>query len=253
MIQSKFKNLLVSGCSFTHNNCEGHFAWPNILSVWTGMNTVNLAIPGAGNSHIANSVLLYLEKEKPSPADTLVLIMWSGVERIDWITDKAQSNFGDQYSYEYFYDDYTELTVGGAWWSQSPTTHLKKTLVEYSKYQSDQSLALASWLEIKKLETYLGCKGYTFYFTSFLDIFNEGDGTNTWIRFDKELEKLNLTLDKSVWLPMKSSEYLGNYIKEHNMVQDFDRFHPTMAGNESWLNTILIPKLLEQGVLTDGR
>ena len=91
--KSKFKYLVVSGCSFTHNNHqESHCVWANTLAVWTNMTINNLAIPGAGNTHIKNSVILHLEKNKPNPADTLVLVMWSGPERIDWITEIGRAH-----------------------------------------------------------------------------------------------------------------------------------------------------------------
>ena len=90
-INSRYKHLVVSGCSFTYEpmNEWYPFAWPSLLAEFTGMTIDNLAIPGAGNDHISKSLILFLEKKNYNPKDTLVLVMWSGITRIDWICDKT--------------------------------------------------------------------------------------------------------------------------------------------------------------------
>ena len=241
MTRSKYKTLLVSGCSFTHNNSEGHFAWGNDLAVWTGMDIVNLAIPGAGNTHIANSIMLYIEQHKLDPAETLVMAMWSGTARIDWIADKSLSHFKDTYPFTYDYDQYNELVVGGSWWQPKHRTHVEQTLVEYSKYQSTHSFALHSWLAMSNLTNYLTVKGFEFYYSSITD--NESN-EELWIDYEKELMNLGLNLDKSNWI----YPCIGNYCQEHNLLQD-DKFHPTMQGHEAWTRQILMPFLAEKKIL----
>ena len=90
IVNSKFKKLVVSGCSFTHNNHHDKCAWANLLADWSGMTIVNLATPGAGNEHIANSLILYLEKNKLDPSNTLVMAMWSGIDRNDLIVSRKK-------------------------------------------------------------------------------------------------------------------------------------------------------------------
>jgi hypothetical protein len=241
MTRSKYKTLLVSGCSFTHNNCEDHFAWANDLAVWTGMDIVNLAIPGAGNTHIANSIMLYIEQHQLDPAETLVMAMWSGVARIDWITDQSLSKFENSYPFAYNYDAHNELVLGGSWWQPKRRSHVEQTLVEYSKYQSTHSFALHSWLAMNNLSNYLKSHGFEHYYTAIID--NEHN-EELWVDYEQELTKLNLKLDKSNWI----SPCIGNYCQEHNMLQD-DNFHPTMQGHESWTQNILMPYLTEKNVL----
>jgi hypothetical protein len=248
---SKYKKLLVSGCSFTHNNHHTPCTWGNNLAVWAGLDIHNLGIPGAGNTHIKNSTILWLEKHRPDPADLLIIIMWSGVERVDWITDPDVSKFKTYYPFTYNYSDSTELVLGGSWWAKkSIRSQVEKLLVNYTKYQNNQSLALTSWLEMTQLTDYLKQRGYTFYYTAWQDLWLPGDGTNQWINYGVELERLNLSLDPAPWLFSDTNKYLGNWAKEHNYLSD-DNLHPSHIGHEIWCRSILIPELIKQGALNE--
>ena len=249
-MKSKFKHLVVSGCSFTHQpaTAPGAFSWANLLANWTGMEIHNLAIPGAGNEHISKSAMLYLEKNKLPAEDTLVIIMWSGINRIDWITDASLSNFSTEYSFSYQYDDYNELTLGGAWWNAKRPTPLIKTLIEYSKYQSIHSLTLQSWLAMQNLTNYLKVNKFTHYHTSFLS-YQRIVLAEDYVDFDKELTKLNLSLDKKHWLPMAAEDHYGDWSRQRKYLQP-DGFHPRFPeATEGWLKEILIPQLINKDIL----
>ena len=241
MTRSKYKTLLVSGCSFTHNNCDSHFSWGNDLATWAGMDIVNLAIPGAGNAHITNSIILYIEQHDLDPAETLVMVMWSGTARIDWIADRGLSKFKHAYPFTYDYDQHNELVLGGSWWQPKRRTHLEEALVEYSKYQSTHSFALHSWLAMNNLANYLKLQGFEYYFTS---IGNTANDEELWIDYEQELSELKLTLDKANWI----DPYIGDYCQAHNLLQD-DNFHPSMQGHEKWTREVLMPYLIEKNVL----
>jgi hypothetical protein len=248
ILESNYKNLLVSGCSFTHNNYETPCTWANSFAVWAGMSITNLAIPGAGNTHIKNSIILWLEQNKPNPDDLLILIMWSGVERIDWITGKDQSKFSDQYPFSYDYTNECELTLGGSWWANTPKTHLTKILKEYSKYQCNQSLSLSSWLAMTDLTNYLNQHGYTYYYTAYQNLWHDGYKSNQWINYGNELEKMNLILPMTKWLFTEPDKFLGNFTKTHGKLWD-DGFHPSREGHEHWATEILVPALIEKNVI----
>lgn len=250
-MKSKFKHLVVSGCSFTHQpaTAPGPFSWANLLAAWTGMQIHNLAIPGAGNDHVSRSIVLYLEKNRLAPNETLVLPMWSGINRIDWLTDSSASQFAKEYPFNYQYDDYNELVLGGAWWNAKRPTVLMKSLLEYSKYQSEHSLALHSWLAMESLSNYLKVNKYTYCYTSFINYSRTGTGAELLVNFDEELAKLNISLDKESWLPLANNEYYGDWSRHHNFL-DFDNFHPKFPeANEGWTQTILMPHLLRKELL----
>jgi hypothetical protein len=240
----KVKKILVAGCSFTANPHPVPITWGNILANRCGIEIINLGIPGAGNTHIANSVQLYLEKNKIDHNDVFIIIMWTGIERIDWITDRTKSQ-GNEYPFPYYYDEYNELTVGGAWWGAGNKSHLDKTLRTYSKYQSNESLALNSWLAMNSLSSYLKLNKYSYVYTSFFNYFRDSEiPEHWWINYRTELNKLNLTLDQQEWLPLADEEYLGDYVTQHNLL-DNDGFHPSVSGHELWLENILIPNIKE--------
>ena len=253
---SPYKKLLVSGCSFTaqSKNANYPFSWANVLAARTGMDVINLAVPGAGNSHISNSIILYLERNKLNLDETLILIMWTGPSRFDWITDKDKSN-GNSYSFSYYYDDYNELTVAGNWLRsayspKSHKTHLTETMVQYSKYQSESSLALQSWLAITNLNNYLKLHKYKFYQTTFLDLKENPVYKDALpIHFYKELDKLNLTLDKTSWLKLQNKEYYGEWAKANKCLMS-DHFHPNCPeASEKWVDTVLIPQLEIENII----
>ena len=72
-------NVLVNGCSFS----RGPMSWPYYLQFEYGFNLVNLAQAAAGNLYIHNSTISELGCRKYD----LVLIMWSGLDRVDCQVD----------------------------------------------------------------------------------------------------------------------------------------------------------------------
>lgn len=249
-LTSKFKHLVVSGCSFTHNNWhESHCIWSNTLAHWAQMTIDNLAIPGAGNTHIKNSVIVHLEKNKPDTNKTLVMVMWSAPERIDWITDKNSSKFREKYPYSYDYTQNNELTLGGNWWANKAESHLIQTLIEYSKYQSASSLALNSWIQIQDLENYLKVNNYEYYFLSWFNFDDPIYDGNRWINFDQELTQLGLSLSKQQWLATGIDKSLGQWAANRPEYLWDDKLHVLWQGHEAWLAEVLIPELITKNVL----
>ena len=72
-------NVLVNGCSFS----RGPGSWPYKLQELLSCNLVNLAQAGAGNTYIYESTVSELYKRKYD----LVIIMWTGIERVDFAVD----------------------------------------------------------------------------------------------------------------------------------------------------------------------
>lgn len=252
IVNSRYKHLVVSGCSFTSNApCpnNGPWNWPNHLAEYAGMTVHNLAIPGAGNDHIARSIILYLEHTQLPPEETLVLVMWSGVGRIDWITDKKLSQFGQQYQFDYYYDEYNELSLGGNWWNADNPTHLTKTIIEYSKYQSDQSLTLATWLNMENCANYLKVHNYDYYYTSFVNYkFNNIKGDALLVPFFGALEQIGLKLDQSHWLDLADTDYWGDWARKNDLIDPNDDFHPAGNSVERWPKEVLIPLFIKMKI-----
>lgn len=248
--EARYKNLVVSGCSFTYNQkVGGPFAWPNILASWYDLTLHNLSVPGAGNTHISNSVQFYLEQHQELTTDnTLVLVMWSGPGRIDWMTDKTLSRFSDIYPATHEYVPGCELVCGGHWWNITKPDHLRGTLIEYSKYQSECSLAAHTWMAMNSLSNYLTVKNFEYYYTSFLDLSKPVMHDMQKSDLFTELAQLKLNFDFSRWISNERDEYLGDFVRKRKLLDD-DKFHPSMLGNEAWLTEVLIPKLQNKQLL----
>ena len=69
------KNVLVNGCSFS----RGPGSWPYHLQKNLNFNLVNLSQAAAGNLYIHNATISEITKRSYD----LVIIMWSGLERVD--------------------------------------------------------------------------------------------------------------------------------------------------------------------------
>jgi hypothetical protein len=251
--KTKFKNLVVSGCSFTHepNDQWYPFSWASMLAKNTGMKIFNHAIPGAGNNHIAKSIILFLEKNKLLPEETFVLPMWSHPCRIDFITDRELSNFKNSYPLTYDYDNCNELVLGGNWWNIGNPTTVQQMLIKYSKFQSNESLALNSWLNMNYLSSYLTAKRYTYFYTSYISYNYRYQNNNEAVLFDyiNVLKKIGLELNKSEWIDFDDDDYYGDYCARNNFC-DTDGFHPKYPeAQEGWVSQILIPHLIKLGIL----
>jgi len=240
--KSKYSNLVVSGCSFTINeSANSHVAWANCFAVWAGMSISNLAVCGAGNQHIANSIILHLEKNRPDPANTLVLPMWSGVARVDWITDRSMLKDNRDWRYQYRYDQYNDLTTN----MQTADSRLKSAFEQQGVYQGQESQALNTWLAITALTNYLEQHGYTYYYTAYQDIFSSKRDNLSAMLF-----KIDLKLDSDKWITTQHEEFFGEFAEARKLVNS-DGWHPSTEGHELWVNEILEPKLINKGIIHD--
>ena len=87
------KKLLVNGCSFS----RGPNSWPYFLS---GYDIVDLAQSAAGNTYIHETTVAELTRRSYD----FVVIMWSGIHRVDFkvsdISLFSQSTYTSQYQYQ---------------------------------------------------------------------------------------------------------------------------------------------------------
>lgn len=241
--KSRYQTLIVSGCSFTANNHESSCCWANILADRTGMNIVNLAVDAAGNSHIANSLILYLAKHQPDPQTTLVMAMWSGIGRTDFITARSCHGIDPQPVVPFYYDANNQLY---SICENSETNYHGAWARTYKSRQNDSSLSLQSWLEINKLTNYLCCNHYDYRYLAFNDILY-GNGISP-LNFIDELNRIDLELDLSNWLLTGAKESLGEFALYYNLLCK-DGVHPSLQGHEQWLEQKLMPTLIEHNIL----
>lgn len=253
-MKSRYKHLVVSGCSFTTNEHVpdgSDWNWPNILAKDSGMIIHNLATAGAGNQHIAKSIMVYLERENLPLQETMVMVMWSGVGRVDF-TVSAELAPRAQYPWNYFYTPQCRLHQGGHWWHIRQPGLVDRALIDYTKFQDDYTMALDTWTAMTSLGSYLKACDIRHYFTSFLHYkTNKIYFDAVHVDLDTTLNKMGLKIDYSHWLNIEPSDYFGDWCRARGLIVDTDDFHPGKDGPTRWPREVVMPLLQSEGVLYD--
>lgn len=232
------KNLVVGGCSFTYNNHESTpVTWPYYLRDLGGFtNVYDCSMPGAGNNHISDTLIWELETSEISRQNTLVVVMWSGNDRDDYIC--PVENIEQDYPYKFYYNDRVMSgTTGGLFIGARGNT--LKAFKEFSQTKSRESRAIENYLCITKTYEYLKSKGYKFVFLNWVERGTAARTTNFNIQpFLPEVaqKKLNAMATK---LPQDLYEFA---IKQDLLASD--DFHPSPKGHLEWTRQILLPKLI---------
>lgn len=232
---SRYKNILVSGCSFTYNNSEIHAcSWPYYLRDLTGFEQVyDCSQSGAGSNHIFNSVINEIETNPDIDSDnTLVIIMWSGLSRTDVIaTNNITRPWHDMSNYDFDQKFSTLSIFGQTSETQSPIGNL---CLQYKKLIDGDAQIYESCLKIIALESYLKQKGFSFVFLS-------------WQNPQPELERV------SIGPTIKSKLENIEYLREFSIARDQTEpcGHPTPDAYLSWTREKLLPYLDKLGLTTN--
>lgn len=245
--------VLVSGCSFTHwpeePGSDKNICWPSHLQrLRPDFDIVNLAEPGAGNTYIANGVVRYI-LENPGKID-LVLIMWSGVSRLDFLTDLTNPDWHNLFDSYGFYRrvETCPSTLGyifsggnyGPWTLSRDMTSLFKQMYMVS---SDLSLAHINLIEIVKCQYFLKALNMPYRFMSYVNYWNHTDhcspnGDFGVLKFP-ELRPLINNIDWTNWI-FQNSHRDGIY-EMAKSAEDYhgDRFHPGPQTHREWAQLML--------------
>ena len=217
----KYKNLLVSGCSFTFNR-----GWAEHIKHQYNINLINVACSGAGNTHIADSIVHKLEFNPELTAkNTYVIIMWSGADRMDTMCDIAHQNDRAHYKYN---DSITTLTTGGI--------HRKQgVLGALYDVKNEDILALETFLNITNTYHYLKSRGYQFKFLVHRDMkLPAKDRAFDWhARIPEPVDSTHMFTHC-----MTPYEYA---VRENKLSQD--DYHPSEQGFVEWCDKYLIPEI----------
>jgi hypothetical protein len=221
------ENLYVSGCSFTYNNSEEHsVTWPYYLRDLGNFKQVyDSSLPGAGNYHIANSLVWTLERIKSSPNDTLVVVMWSGIDRDDAIISK---DFSNDYMTEFEYDNNVIAGISGGL-SGTGNFDNCRNLSKDRKSRSIENL-----LYYTTTYHYLKSNGYPFVFLEYLN------------------PRIPNRTDDFVNLYQQDIDYMFDDIQTlyefaiRNDLLENDDFHPSPDGHLNWTREVLLPYLVDK-------
>jgi hypothetical protein len=223
------KQLLVSGCSFTHNA-----TWPHQL--FRDYSIVNFAQSGAGNEYIARSIMNGVCKTHCD----YVFILWSGIRRVDMPVPNNTTSFE-----EYLFKGTTENSVilfsGGDYTqlgnvdSDNIWPHPVADSIFKTKYQGNNQdfLIEQSSLWIMLCQTFLESRNIKYKFSFICNPFDPPmDAPALGPKIDK---------NQSYFRYVNWNNYIDatpmEYAIRHNYLSD-DNFHPTPLGMNNWAQTI---------------
>lgn len=239
------KNLVVSGCSFTQTPV-GHLNWSVYLrNKITDVNYINHARSGAGNNYIADSMIKYLLLARPDPNETLVMIMWTGVSRVDF-------NVSQDY-YDLLTDWNNKETtnhsryvcssgIGGAW-PMIPRSMFE----EIYKAMDNRALASNTLFQMVSLRNFLENNRYNYKFMSYVNYWQDSPewyspnldfSITHYAKGDPLLSGLG---DQWIWAN-EQKDCLYEFAKSRNMLLD-DNFHPTQQAQEMFFEQVVKPHI----------
>lgn len=232
-----FKNLVVGGCSFTHNVSDEHIVtWPYYLRDFGAFDKViDCSMPGAGNCHIANSVMWTLENQKLDSSSTLAIIMWSGFNRDDCIIDSAHKN---NYPFEFDYTNTVSTGMSGGITQDCFGNTKNNAFKSMQAVKSSDSRAIENFLYITSLYNYIQNKNIKFLFLDHLDhkLPNRGGEFDPMDFIPHHLQKnYNQMFTQDI-------ENIYKFSLENDLLSE-DDYHPSPDGHMQWTKQHLMPYL----------
>lgn len=241
--------ILVSGCSFTHWPAEPgsqkNICWPSYLG---DHDITNLAEPGAGNHYIANSIIRAL-CDRPDYYD-MVLVMWSGVSRLDFLTDISNPDWHRLFDAYGFYrriescpNDLGYIFSGGfmgPWYLDPAAGSVFRQLYKVS---NDLSLAHHNVMEIVKCQEFLKSRNQPYRFMSYVNYWRSGKGLSPNGDFGltdfNALKPLVDSIDFKQWI-FADNERNGIY-EMAKEAKDYhgDKFHPGPTTHQHWAGLVM--------------
>ena len=239
--------FLISGCSFTQwPEYPGgpNICWPRYFQEQNPQVEIKtVAEAAAGNQYIADSVIRNVSEERPDH----VIVMWSGVSRLDYLTSLEDPAWDALYDSYGFYrrlpgNKLGYIFSGGRMgtWFKNPVAH--KMFNEMYKVSSDTSLGYINLMEIVKTQNFLKAQGIPYHFMSYVNYWNDRPDVSRngdfGVMGNRDLAPLVNAIDFDHWI-FSDNEKNGLY--ELSIARnDFqaDGFHPGNATQEAWARVI---------------
>ena len=250
--------ILVSGCSFTQwPEYPGgpNICWPRWLKdLKPEWEMKSLAEAAAGNQYIANSITDELLQD--NSYDT-VLVMWSGVSRLDYLTNIADPDWNSLFDSYGFYRRMTNGTLGYIFsggemgtWFKNPVAH--KMFNEMYKVSSHATLAYINLMEMVKLQNLLKAKGKKYYFMSYVNYWNDLEHSSPNGDFGvmniPEVRHLIKEFEFHRWIFLNGNkDGIYELAKSQSSFKE-DGFHPSDDIQKQWAKLILERIELDQSV-----
>jgi hypothetical protein len=223
------KRVLVNGCSFTAQSKIKN--WPQYLPAeWT---IKNIAQHAAGNKWICDATIVETIKNEYD----LVLIMWSGLTRID---ATVNATIWDQF-WEFKSKNSIEILYGHCGIGDSPEHPMVDISKPLIKYSNERNLVFASLMNVLKLQAWLTSKNIKYRFMSYMNYWNNDYIDNKLMQpsVNLNLEALVNQIDFSQWIFFDSEKNgIFELAQQQNLYAD-DGVHPNDRAGNLWSNIVL--------------
>lgn len=233
-----FKNLVVSGCSFTYTSHQSGppTTWPYYLRDLANISHVfSCAVPGAGNYFISQSTIWGLENKKLLPEQTLIVVMWSGNDREDEIFSYEAIDQFSNFTYQF-----TDKVCHGLTGSPTRDGDGNTNWFGYKdihKFKTHESRAVENAIWIIGLKRYLDALNFRSVFVKFLDPIYPNRTQNFDIA--NFLPDPIKTTYNAVMDPVQDPY---SFCLKRSLLGD-DDLHPSPDGHLAWTREILLPYL----------
>jgi len=226
------QQVLVNGCSFS----RGPNSWPYFLQQQLGFDLVNLAQAGAGNTYIHHSTLSELAVRKYN----YVLIMWSGLNRIDVQVEdieqfgqspgtskyqSSQNDWPEKIVVPINDQDYVEKNWVFSGGFINGDTTIKKTGLFNGLYQycGPKQFLSTSLIHMISLQSFLKQQDIPYVFMFYNDYIDLLKTDSKYALLDQK----NLFIAKNI-----------NTLAHDNNSYDTDGIHPGSLAHEIWANEL---------------
>lgn len=187
--------------------------------------------PGGGNTHIFNSMVNELELNTTvSAADSLVVIMWSGLERTDILADHSVTSYYDTCPRPtYYFDQLQRYSSTSVWSNLINRTPLAEFNRQYQQLFLGGARITQSLLHIIALGNYLENRGFQYVFL-------------TWEKMTG-LDLVDPDLVARAVPYITDIMTLGDYADQTGQ-RIPDDGHPTVDAHLQWTRQVLLPHLM---------
>jgi hypothetical protein len=224
------KQVLVNGCSFTAQS--GYKNWPDYLpSNWK---VTNIAKHAAGNQWICDSTIVNTIKFDYD----LVLIMWSGLTRIDMpINEITWNQFWQFKSYNELGLYYGHCGIGDN--PAFPMADITKPII---KFGGTRELVFQSLLNMLKLQAWLESNSINYRFMSFMNYWNNNYFENGFEYPSVKNLELDALIDKINFNKFIFTDNTKNGIFElaqDQKLYNIGNIHPNTEAGKLWADIVL--------------
>lgn len=191
-----------------------------------------MSYPGAGNLYIANSIKYAIENLLDQSSDRLlVVVMWSGIDRLEKIISSP--------------DNRTQRAkLGEEIYVQIPHNEIAKSQLKECTHESyDLILDLSQYLNNRNI-----LWAFTYYSNLLFPPFIPKRDTTHHFTDHLDHQKLN-HLRSIEWIPKNPMDYLYEWAFVNDYLNDGDGFHPPNQANARWTDEILLPGLVDTGLI----